>query len=205
MAPAPLDTSRTRSPGWSGLDCAELQSVLFDCAAGSESAFADLYARTHRQVHTVALRILHSIDHAVEIVQETYLEVWLKAGLYDPRRGSVVAWITMIAHRRAIDRIRSVEASRLRDNRDAELREAVGTADLTDAIAARLDTRGVHGALAGLSPIQRQALQLRYFEDCTLQQMADRLVLPLGTVKTRVRDALIRLRENVVFGPDLPL
>ena len=144
--------------------------------------------------------MLRSADHAAEVTQEVYTEVWRQAARFDPAKGSVLAWITTMAHRRAVDRVRSVTSEVARDEHYAvaEHRTARSTTS-GRACEQQLDAERVRKGMESLTPIQREALTLAYFGGYTQSQVAELLKLPLGTVKTRIRDGLIGLRD-VIWG-----
>ena len=145
----------------------------------------------------MAFRILGSRVHAEEVTQEVYVQVWQQAARYDCGRGSVLAWMKMLAHRRAVDRVRSVNSATIRDRRDAQFAATNGSGDDWEEVATRIDARRVHHALDQLTAAQREAVMLRYFDDRSMKQIASHLHLPLGTVKTRVRSGMISLRHAV--------
>lgn len=170
--------------------------------AGDVSAFSDLYRATSPRVYGLALRVLRSPEHAAEVTQEVYLDVWRQLPSYDPNRGSVLTWMTTIAHRRAVDRVRSVTATVSRDERYAEEMRLVGTRPrevdgVWDAVASRSDAQEVRAAMSRLTSLQREALELAYFGGHTHAKIALLLDLPLGTVKTRIRAALCMLRRSM--------
>jgi RNA polymerase sigma-70 factor, ECF subfamily len=170
-------------------------------ARGDQVAFAELYDVTSRRVHGVVLRVLRSPEHAEEVTQEVYVEVWQQSARYTAARGSVLAWMTTMAHRRAVDRVRSVSSEVSRDNRYAYQSLDPEVDKVWDSVAQKHDIARVREAMQSLTPIQRQALTLAYFDGLTQSQIAELLGLPLGTVKTRIRDALKRLGEILGGGP----
>lgn len=174
--------------------------LLAETATGREASFAELYRETSPLVYGVVFHTLRSRDHAEEVVQETYSQIWRQAGAYDYSRGSALGWIVMIARRRAIDRVRSTTRAAALEARFATHGEAASGQDVGEEVASRLDAERVRQALAGLTPLQREAVLLRYFQSHSLKQMAAELQLPLGTVKTRIRDGLIRLRRGLEAG-----
>ena len=168
-------------------------------ARGHEDAFAELYDLTAARIHGVALKVLRSADHAAEVTQEVCTEVWRQAARYSPEKGSVMAWMTTMAHRRAVDRVRSVSSEAARDER-----YAAATADRAMDyvwldVEQRLDAERVRKGIASLTAIQREAITLAYFGGYSQSQVAQLLNVPLGTVKTRIRDGLIGLR--LAFSP----
>ena len=168
-------------------------------ARGDQVAFAELYDLTSRRVHGVVLRVLRSPEHAEEVTQEVYVEVWQQSARYTAARGSVLAWMATMAHRRAVDRVRSVSSEVSRDHRYAYQSVDAEIDRVWDSVAQKHDVDRVREAMQGLSAIQRQALMLAYFDGMTQSKIADLLGLPLGTVKTRIRDALKRL-GNILGG-----
>ena len=141
--------------------------------------------------------LLRSTDHAQEVTQEVYVEIWRQAPRYAAEKGSVAAWMATMAHRRAVDRVRSVSSDVARDDRYAFIDLDRDSDEVWDSVAQKHDVDRVRAAIATLTPIQRQAVQLAYYEGLTQSQIAKRLNLPLGTVKTRIRDGLRRLGEAV--------
>jgi RNA polymerase sigma-70 factor (ECF subfamily) len=163
--------------------------------SGQQDAFAELYDKTSARIYGVVLRVLRSPDQAAEVTQEVYVEVWRHATRYSPAKGNVFAWMTTMAHRRAIDRVRSITSELSRDHRYAF--EAVQPAHdhVWSGVEQRLEADRVRGALARLTAIQREAIVLVYFGGHTQAEVATMLDIPLGTLKTRIRDGMIRLRR----------
>ena len=164
-------------------------------ATGDQGAFAELYDLTTRRVFGIVLKVLRSPEHAQEVTQEVYVEIWKQASTYKPDKGSVVAWMATMAHRRAVDRVRSVSSEVARDERYAFIDLERESDEVWDSVAQKYDVERVREALGHLTPIQRQAIQLAYYEGLTQSQIATQLNLPLGTIKTRIRDGLRRLGE----------
>ncbi len=175
-------------------EAARLSALLVEVATGDQDAFAQLYDATSARTYSVVWRVLRSSDHAAEVTQEVYTEVWRQAARFDPAKGSVNAWITTMAHRRAIDRVRSVTSEVARDENYAISETGRETDQVWEGVAQQLDAERVRKGLAALTPIQREALTLAYYGGFTQSQVAERLKLPLGTVKTRIRDGLANLR-----------
>ena len=176
-------------------DAAELVDLLHRVARGDADAFARLYDATSSRTYGVVWRVLRSADHAAEVTQEVYTEVWRQATRFETAKGSVTAWITTMAHRRAVDRVRSVTSEVARDEHYAREEPAREVDHVWEGVSERLDAERVRKGLDKLTPIQREALTLAYFGGYTQSQVAERLKLPLGTVKTRIRDGLISLRN----------
>ena len=176
-------------------EAAHLVELMALSARGHEDAFAELYDLSSQRVYGIILRVLRSPDHAAEVMQEVYVEVWRQSARFSAAKGSVIAWMTTMAHRRAVDRVRSVSSEVARDERYAFHRGDREIDQVWDGVKQRLDVDRVRKGMASLTPIQREALTLAYFGGYTQSQVAQLLKLPLGTVKTRIRDGLIGLRD----------
>jgi len=172
------------------------QASLARIARGDQAAFAELYDRQARLVYSLALRILQNGADAEDIVQEVFAQVWAQAGRYDASRGAVAAWMLTLTRSRAIDKLR---AKRARPETAAEASAAESVVDLAatqdlELLSAEQVTR-LQRALQELPDAQRTALELAYYEGLTHVEVASRLNEPLGTVKTRIRQAVMKLRE----------
>jgi len=164
-------------------------------AAGDEDAFAVLYDLVSPAVYGLALRVLRDPAQAEEVAQEALLEVWRSAGGYDATRGSVRAWVLTVAHRRAVDRVRSADAAARRDHLDHVRDGQTPHDEVAERVEGQMEAERVRRALGLLSDRQREVVCLAYYGGYTQSQMAQLLGLPLGTVKARVRDGLLRLRD----------
>lgn len=180
------------SPRGREADAAALRRM----ASGDEQALGELYDRHGRALYSLAIRILHDTSDAEEIVQDVFAQAWRQAARYDTSRGPVVAWLLMMARSRAIDRLRARRGQPpLQGDHPSALREAVdGTPPVDLALVSSDDLARVRAALADLPDAQRQAIELAFHEGLTHAEVADRLAQPLGTVKTRIRLGLLRLR-----------
>lgn len=178
----------------------DLASLLRRSARGDQQAFAELYDVTCARVHGLAVRVVRDPAQAEEVTQEAFLEVWRTASRFDPERGSAIAWLLTIAHRKAVDRVRSAEATSRRDTDYHRRESGVPHDETAEAAQASLEAKRVRNALAQLTPAQREAIQLSYFGGYTHAEVASLLDLPLGTAKTRIRDGLIRLRDSWGVG-----
>jgi RNA polymerase sigma-70 factor (ECF subfamily) len=168
-------------------------ALMARIASGDEGAFADLYDVLAPAVYGVVQRVVRDPAHSEEVVQESFVELWRQATRFDAARGGVRAWALTIAHRRAVDRVRSEQSWRDRQLRDAAT--PAGAPDgPQDAVIDSLDRDQARRALTDLSDVQRQALELAYFDGLTHVEIAELLGIALGTVKSRIRDGLIRLR-----------
>jgi RNA polymerase sigma-70 factor, ECF subfamily len=177
------------------LAAAHLVDLMARCTTADQTAFRELYDLTNRRVYGIVLKVLRSPEHAQEVSQEVYVEVWKQASTYKPEKGSVIAWLATMAHRRAVDRVRSVSSEVARDERYAFIDQDRESDEVWDSVAQQYDVERVREALARLTDIQRQSIQLAYYEGLTQSQIAKVLKLPLGTVKTRIRDGLRRLGD----------
>jgi RNA polymerase sigma-70 factor (ECF subfamily) len=162
--------------------------------AGETRALAELYDRYTPLLYSVVLRILRSTAEAEDALQDAWLQVWRRSATYDPKRGTVGAWLMTVARTRALDRYRSV-ASRGKAESQANSELPIPAAD-PSASAAQVELmERVQNALAQLQPQQRRVLEIAYFEGLSQTEIAERLSAPLGTVKSWTRQGLMRLRE----------
>jgi RNA polymerase sigma-70 factor (ECF subfamily) len=169
---------------------------LMDCVArGDQAAFGQLYDALAPLVHGLVLRVVRDPAQAEEVTQEVFLEVWQQAKRFDADRGRARAWITVMAHRRAVDRVRAAQAAADRDLRQGikEFQESYD--DVEHRVEVALESDRVNRALESLTEVQKQAIRLAYYGGYTYGEVATALGLPLGTVKTRIRDGMIRLRD----------
>jgi RNA polymerase sigma-70 factor (ECF subfamily) len=159
-----------------------------------------LYDAMAARVFGLAVRVVRDPAQAEEVVQESFLEIWRSSGRFDSDRGNAVSWILTIVHRRAVDRVRSAEATSRRDTTYHETNQPVAHDATAEAAQASLEARRVRSALASLTEVQREAIGLAYFGGYTHTEVASMLELPVGTAKTRIRDGLIRLRDTMGVG-----
>lgn len=164
-------------------------------AGGDHRAFEDLYGMVSGPVYGLVRRVLRDPAQSEEVTQEALLEVWRTAARFDPRRGSALAWILTLAHRRAVDRVRSARSAADREARVGGQSEGPAFDQVAEAVEGQLEREWVRGCLARLTELQRQSVTLAYYEGYSYREVAHRLAVPLGTVKTRMRDGLTRLRE----------
>ena len=164
-------------------------------AGGDQHALSALYEQAHRLVFTLMVRITNDRATAEELTIEVFHEVWRRASRYDPAGGSVVGWIMNQARSRAIDRLR-FEQRKKRVNPDADVPpDAPAAIDPQEIVDVRERGRVVRNALEVLKPEERQAIETAFFGELTYREVADKLDQPLGTVKTRVRSGLAKLRQ----------
>lgn len=174
-----------------------LEGLLTRVAKGDQAAYAALYDRTTPSVYGLIRRVLRDPAQSEEVAQEVLLEVWRTATRFDAERGSANAWIMTMAHRRAVDRVRSEQAARARDDKVGVRDASVGFDEVAEEVEARLEHQQVRWALDQLTDLQREAVQLAYYGGHTYREVAELLDAPLGTVKTRLRDGFIRLRDTL--------
>lgn len=186
------------SPG--GKPVPDLPALLHRCGRGDQQAFAELYDATAARLHGLVLRVVRDPAQAEEVTQEAFLDVWRTATRYDPARGSALSWLMTIGHRKAVDRVRAAEASSRRDTTYHRESRPVEHDETAEQATASLEAGRVRQALATLTPVQREALELAYFGGYTHTEVAAMLDLPVGTAKTRIRDGLIRLRDAMGVG-----
>jgi len=170
-------------------------ALLVLVAAGDDSAFARVYDALSPGIFGTCLAVLRDRDHAAEVTQEVMVELWRTAARFDPARGSARAWALTLAHRRSIDRVRSVQAQRTRDQRALDEQGERPFDVVAEEVEESLDRARVRHCLGGLTATQHEAVMLAYYGGRTYREVADHLAAPLATVKARIRDGLIRLRD----------
>jgi RNA polymerase sigma-70 factor (ECF subfamily) len=171
------------------------EALLRAVAAGDETAFARFYDLVSARVYGLARRVLRDAAQAEEVTQEVMVEVWRTAGRFDPARGSATSWVFTIAHRRAVDRVRSEQAGADRVRRLAPEAEQTPHDIVVEEAAAKMERDSVRRCLKTLTALQREAITLAYYSGYTYREVAQLLDTALPTVKTRMRDGLIRLRD----------
>jgi len=191
-----LVTRETETPE-SGLAPSTPDMLLPRVAQGDQAAFAELYDQTAPRVLGLIKRLLKDHAQSEEVTQEVFLEIWQNATRFDSARGSAASWMLTMAHRRAVDRIRASQAGRDRDLK-------IGVRDLetdydsvTESVEIRIEHERVERALGRLTELQRQAVKLAYYGGLSHSEVAKLLDVPIGTVKTRLRDGMIRLRDEM--------
>ena len=177
----------------------QLSALLGRVARGDQDAYAAVYDRTAGQVLGLVLSIVRDPAQSEEVTQEVLLDVWRSASRFDAELGSAAAWVMTLAHRRAVDRVRSEQKAAEREMRVASA--AVAYDEVAEAVEARLDRERVRRCLGSLTELQRESVTLAYYGGYTYREVAGLLGVAIGTVKTRMRDGLIRLRD--CLGVDL--
>lgn len=169
--------------------------LLVRVARGDQQAFEELYVLVSGPVYGLVRRVVRDPAQSEEVAQEVLLELWRSAARFDPGRGSALSWVLTLAHRRAVDRVRSARAAGEREEREARRANGPAFDQVAEEVEAGLEREWVRRCLDRLTALQRQSVTLAYYEGYTYREVAERLSLPLGTVKTRMRDGLTRLRE----------
>jgi RNA polymerase sigma-70 factor, ECF subfamily len=167
--------------------------LLRRVARGDEAAFSALYDELAPRVYGLARRILRDPAQAEEVAQEALVEVWRTAARFDPAKGSATTWALTIAHRRAVDRVRSEQASTERERRLAT--EERPYDEVVEEATARLERQQVQRCLEGLTELQREAITMAYYRGYSYREVAELLDTGLPAIKTRMRDGLIRMRD----------
>jgi RNA polymerase sigma-70 factor, ECF subfamily len=198
----------TTSPGIDGVKSRRRLQLVGDVPApshddllvrvgrGDREAFAMLYDQIAPVVYGLARRVVRDAQIAEDIAQETLVEIWRQAPQFDPSKGRAMSWVAVIAHRRAVDRVRSEQSHRNRNLLVAAEQRRSTNGDEISAAIVREDTRTeVADSLACLTDVQREAIQLAFYDGRTYSEVAELLDIPVGTAKTRIRDGLIKLRD----------
>jgi len=198
----PGRVSPPRNP-WAGAppprpDRADLAALLARVAVGDRAAFEAVYDRVAAPVFGTVRGVVRDPGLTEEVTQEVFVEVWRAASRFDAGKGSPMAWVAMIAHRRAVDRVRSEQRSADRDRRAAS--SVIAYDDVAETVEDNLDRERVRRCLRALTDLQREAVTLAYYGGYTYREVASLLKVPAGTVSTRMRDGLIRLRDCLAAG-----
>jgi RNA polymerase sigma-70 factor (ECF subfamily) len=180
---------RTTEATWVGL----VRAI----AAGDQAAFAELYGRTHRLVFTLTMRIVGNHHTAEELTLDVFHQIWKRAASYDEQGGPVLGWIMNQARSRAIDR-RRYETRKKRSDPNPEQEQMVEPEPSSEELLQQNERQEqVRCALIRLTPLERQAIEIAFFKDCTYAEVASHLQEPPGTIKTRIRSGLLKLRDEL--------
>jgi len=178
----------------------ELAGLIAKTVRGDEEALGALYDYTSPQLYGLALRVLDDPAAAEEVVLDVYMQVWKQASKFDPSRGKAIVWLAVLTRSRAIDRLRSGQTERSRrESLDIVKEERDPSADPEVSVARKEQRDFVQRALASLAPEQREVIELAYYGGLSHSEIASKIGEPLGTVKTRVRLGMMKLRNHL--GP----
>jgi RNA polymerase sigma-70 factor (ECF subfamily) len=170
-------------------------ALLQQVARGDEAAFAQLYDLLIGPVFGLVRRVVRDPAQSEEVVQEVMVELWRTAARYSPDRGSAMAWVMTLAHRRAVDRVRSAQSAIDREDRVMRGSASLPFDEVAEQVTLRLEHEQVRRCLGTLTDVQRESIMLAYYGGRTYREVGELLETPLGTIKTRLRDGLIRLRD----------
>ncbi|MCG5117538.1 MULTISPECIES: sigma-70 family RNA polymerase sigma factor [Streptomyces] len=173
----------------------DLEALMGQVAVGDRDAFTTVYDTVAGPVLGLVRRVLRDPAQSEEVTQEVLVEVWRTAARYRPAEGTVMTWVMTLAHRRAVDRVRSVQAAADREERAALLDRTPAFDEVAEQVETRLEREQVRRCLRTLTELQRESVSLAYYRGLAYREVAELLTVPLGTVKTRLRDGLIRLRD----------
>jgi RNA polymerase sigma-70 factor (ECF subfamily) len=190
---ARVGTPALDEPG--GARPATAEELLVEVAKGDEAAFEQLYPLVAGPVLGVVRRVVRDPAQTEEVAQEVLVELWRTAARFDAARGSALTWALTLAHRRAVDRVRSAQARSDREHRFGAESGARDFDQVAEAVTTSLEREQVRRCLGSLTTVQRESVELAYYGGRTYPEVAELLSTPLGTIKTRLRDGLIRLRD----------
>lgn len=173
----------------------ELDILLRRIADQDVEAFADFYDRTRARVYGLVIRVLRDPGYSEETTQDIYVQVWRSAANYDPTAGSPLAWLMTLAHRRAVDRVRAEQAAGDRESRYGAANTDRPADQVADTVISLDEQNQVRQCLDSLTEIQRECVQLAYYDGLTYAQVSERLSANLATIKSRIRDAIRSLRN----------
>ncbi|BAG22713.1 sigma-70 family RNA polymerase sigma factor [Streptomyces griseus] len=173
----------------------DLQELLVRVARGDQDAFAAVYDAVSGPVLGLVRSVLRDPAQSEEVAQEVLVEVWRTAPRFRASRGSAMNWVLTLAHHRAVDRVRSAEAAAAREHKAALLDRTPAFDEVSEQVETRLEREQVRRCMRTLSELQRESVTLAYYRGLTYREVSELLAVPLGTIKTRLRDGLIRLRD----------
>jgi RNA polymerase sigma-70 factor, ECF subfamily len=194
----------TLDHGASSTGGGDVEQLLQRVGRGDSDAFAAFYDKVAARVFGLVKRIVRDPAQAEEVTQEVFVEIWRLASRFEPAKGSGMGWVCVLAHRRAVDRVRSAQAATDRERRvgvawSARLEDA-GYDEVAEQVELRLEYERLRRCLDGLTDLQRESILLAYYNGHTYKEVAHLLETPIPTIKTRMRDGLIRLRDCLGVG-----
>ncbi len=173
------------------------EALLARIATGDQLAFSELYDQIAPRVLGLIRRVLKDPAQSEEVAQEVFLEIWQTVTRFDPNKGGAMSWILTMAHRRAIDRVRASQAGRDRDTKIGIRDYNPAYDSVSESVEVRIEHERVEKAMARLTELQRQAVTLAYYGGYSHSEVAEMLSVPIGTIKTRLRDGMMRLRDEL--------
>ena len=171
-----------------------LTDLLSRIARQDRTAFALFYEQTSKRVYGLARRVLIDPELSEDATQEVYLQVWNTADRFNPSLGSPMAWLMTLAHRRAVDKVRSEQSATDREARYGAATQTVDHDDVVDTVTQRLEAESVVRCLDTLTATQQESVKLAYYGGLTYREVAERLGVAVPTIKSRIRDGLLRLK-----------
>lgn len=189
-------------PGWASesQSAPDARALLVEVAKGDEAAFEQLYEVVVRPVYGLVRRLLRDPAQSEEVTQEVLVEVWRTATHFRPEKGSALTWILTLAHRRAVDRVRAEQSAADREAKVGSRADSRAFDEVSESVLGRLEQRQVRRCMATLTELQRESVLLTYYRGYTYREAAELVGSPMATVKTRLRDGLIRLRDCLGVG-----
>jgi len=170
-----------------------VEQLLVDVGRGDQAAFTAFYTLFSSRVFGLVAKVLLDRELAQEVTQEVFFQLWQQASRFDPERGSAVSWVPRIAHARAVDRVRMIRSRSRLDTGYAATSHVAETDTVVEDVLLHAEQRAIRAALLRLSPIQRESIQLAYYSGMTAQEISVHLGVGRSTVKTRIRDGLLKL------------
>ncbi len=191
-----VPTPEAAAPPGGPADLAQRLGVLLNqIAQGDQAAFAEFYALTSRRVFGMARRVLIDAELSEDATQEVFLQVWQNASKFNPEAGSPLAWLMTISHRRAVDKVRSSQSSTDREAKYGASSQEIDHDSVSDEVSSRLEAEAVVRCLGTLTDTQQESVRLAYYGGLTYREVAEKLNAAVPTIKSRIRDGLIRLKN----------